>query len=96
MTNYEKNFSSNLKRLRTELGFTQKTIAEITGFSEKTISKWECSDSIPDINTLFAIAGLLHTNIDELFRNANDYYYLGIGWYTEKPRSCALAYIDEF
>lgn len=62
MVNYTRNFAGNLKKLRKKLGLSQKDIAAATGFSEKTVSKWECGASIPDINTLFAIARMLKTN----------------------------------
>lgn len=78
MVNYAKNFAGNLKYLRKKLGLSQKDIAAATGFSEKTVSKWECGASIPDINTLFTIAGLLRTNINELFSDNDNIYFLGI------------------
>jgi len=78
MVNYAKNFAGNLKYLRKKLGLSQKDIAAATGFSEKTVSKWECGASIPDINTLFAIARMLKTNINELFSDNENMYFLGI------------------
>ena len=34
---------------RNQLGLTQKELAEKIGVSDKTISKWECGKSMPDI-----------------------------------------------
>ena len=38
---------------------TQKELGEALGFSEKTISKWECGAAIPDVDTLFSLCDLL-------------------------------------
>ena len=78
MNKYEKNYAVNLKRLRRKANMTQKELADATGYSEKTVSKWECAAGIPDVLTLFAIAGKLHTNIEELFRDDDEVFFLGI------------------
>lgn len=49
MASFEMLFSENLRRLRKAAGLTQKELGEATGYSEKTVSKWECATSIPDI-----------------------------------------------
>ena len=77
MSAYLRNFARNLRRLRTEKGLTQKELALLLGYSEKTVSKWECETSIPSVETLFEIAKNLQTSIDDLFRE-NDTFYLGI------------------
>ena len=41
------------------------------------MSKWECEASIPDIETLFDIAKILQTSLDDLFQ-AREMYCLGI------------------
>ena len=64
---YEKNFSRNVRRLRKKLGMTQKQLADATGYSEKSVSKWERGPSIPAVATLFAIARALNTNMETLF-----------------------------
>jgi len=75
---YEKRFAENLKRMRKMRGLTQKAIADAIGYSEKTISKWECASSIPDIGSLFAIAGFFGTTVEALFYDDQSIYYLGI------------------
>ena len=74
MPDYTKNFALNLRRFRKKNGLTQKEFAQLLGYSEKTVSKWECEGSIPDIETLFDIARNLQTSLDELFK-AQDIYY---------------------
>lgn len=77
MSNYAKNFSFNLKFYRQERKFTQKNFAELLGYSEKTVSKWECGASIPGIETLFDISNTLHISIETLFGDRK-IYCLGI------------------
>ncbi len=47
------------------------------GYSEKTVSKWECVGSVPSIGMLYQIAALFHVTLDDLFR-APHTYLLGI------------------
>ena len=77
MTKYTENFSSNLKSFRTNKNLTQKQLAEVLGYSDKTVSKWECGACIPDIDALFDIAKFFQTSIENLFSD-NKKYFLGI------------------
>lgn len=77
MSDLNKKFSANLKQLRKKQKLTQKEFADLAGYSEKTVSKWECGLSVPPIETLFTIASILKVSIDELFKT-NAVYYLGI------------------
>ena len=78
MKNYEAIFAANLKRFRKERGITQKDLATATGYSEKTVSKWECAASIPDIGGLFAVGEALQVSVEELFHDGEEVYFLGI------------------
>lgn len=51
---------------RNQLGLTQKELAEKIGVSDKTISKWECGKSMPDISYLDALCNSLGINMNEL------------------------------
>ena len=77
MNRYAKNFSVNFRNLRKTKNLTQKQIAESLGFSEKTVSKWECGACVPDIEVLFGIADIFQTNIESLFGDEK-MYLLGI------------------
>ena len=44
--------ASNLTKYRKNLGLTQLELAEKLNYSDKTLSKWERGESIPDIVTL--------------------------------------------
>ena len=77
MKDYAKNFSGNLRRLRKSEHLTQKELADLLQYSEKTISKWECGSCIPDIEVLFEISKVFKIKIENLFSNS-DLYFLGI------------------
>ena len=51
---------------RNQLGLTQKELAEKIGVSDKTISKWECGKSMPDISYLDTLCNSLCINMNEL------------------------------
>ena len=78
MTPYEKAFSTNVLKYRKQFGFTQKMLAEVTGHSEKTVSKWETDGCIPSIGTLFQIASIFRIDLNTLFLDHEIIYYLGI------------------
>ena len=52
--------------LRKQKGMTQKELAEKVRVSDKTISKWECGNSIPDITYLEALCNSLDISVNEL------------------------------
>lgn len=51
---------------RKQRGMTQKELAEKIGISDKTVSKWECGNSIPDIIHLEALCDSLDIKVNEL------------------------------
>ena len=51
---------------RNQMGLTQKELAEKIGVSDKTISKWECGKSMPDISYMDALCNSLDINMNEL------------------------------
>ena len=54
--------------LRKEKGLTQAVMAEKLGISNRTISKWENGDGMPDISILSNVAEILGITVDELLR----------------------------
>lgn len=77
MSDYAEKFAVNLKNMRKQRKLTQKDFAQLLGYSEKTVSKWECGASIPPIETLFDISKALKVSVEDLFKT-NSFYYLGI------------------
>lgn len=57
----------NIKKKRKERDFTQEELANILGVSKAAVSKWENTESYPDITMLLQIAQLFHITLDELF-----------------------------
>ncbi len=62
----QENISSNLKKYRREMGLSQEALAEQLGLSSQAVSKWECMQSIPDIEAIVALAELLGITTDKL------------------------------
>ncbi len=77
MRNLGKCFAVNLRRMRCRKGLSQQQLSELLCFSDKTISKWERAEGIPNIEVLYKLAELFDVKIDDLFAEEK-YYYLGI------------------
>lgn len=72
-------FAENLKYYRTKHKMTQKELAKLIGYTEKSISQWECADALPTVNTFIELAEIFRISIDELiFEKTSGYYFLGI------------------
>ena len=59
-------FSENFCRLRRDRGVTQEVVAEFTGVTKGSVSKWETGQSFPDITLLPKIAAFFDVTIDAL------------------------------
>ncbi len=57
-------FAANLIRLRTEAGLTQLQLAEQLNYSDKSVSKWERGDALPDMVVMKAMADLFGVTVD--------------------------------
>ena len=53
---------------RHERGMTQRELAEALGLSNRTISKWECGDGLPELANILPLCELLGVTADELLR----------------------------
>ena len=58
--------AKNLSTLRKEKGLTQGEIAERFHYSDKSISKWEKGESLPDIGVLKELAAFYEVSLDFL------------------------------
>ncbi|MBQ7113768.1 MAG: helix-turn-helix transcriptional regulator [Clostridia bacterium] len=54
--------------LRKANGMTQKELAEKLNVSDKSVSRWECGDSAPDLSLIPVIAEIFNVSCDELLR----------------------------
>ena len=56
-----------IRRLRMDRGLTQEALADALNVTAQTVSKWECGNSIPDVQLLPEIAIFFGVTIDQLF-----------------------------
>ena len=59
-----KNIAKNITELRKKAGMTQARLAEEIGYSDKSISKWERGEGVPDIICLKNMADLFGVSVD--------------------------------
>lgn len=59
----------NLTRLRKMANMTQLDLAEKLNYSDKSVSKWEQGNGIPDVRILVQIAELYGVTLDDLVRD---------------------------
>lgn len=62
----QKSIGLFIAEVRKEKNLTQKELANQVGVSDKTISKWECGRSIPDIAFLDSLCSALDITMNEL------------------------------
>ena len=63
-----KKFGKFLSEMRKEKNMTQKELAEKLFVSDKTVSKWECGNSMPNVVLLIPIADTLGVTVTELLK----------------------------
>jgi len=78
--------ASNIIRLRTGANMTQAELGEKLNYSDKTISKWERGEAIPDAYVLTQMAGIFGVTVDYILSDHD-------GWKAEEEEQEAdLAY----
>ena len=55
-----------LKRLRTEKSLTQEKLAELIGVSNRSVSRWENGNTMPDFDLLIELSKFYDVSIDEI------------------------------
>ncbi len=58
--------AKNLTEFRKSAGLTQAELAEKINYSDKSVSKWESGNGVPDIHTLVQLAELYGVSVDTL------------------------------
>ena len=66
MENLEQIVAQNLIELRKAKGWTQAELAEKINYSDKSVSKWERGETLPDTAILPDLAEVLETTVDNL------------------------------
>lgn len=72
MNDLKQIIASNISRLRKQKNLTQLEFAKALNYSDKAISKWERSESIPDIVILKQIADLFGVTVDYIINEHPD------------------------
>ena len=62
----QKKIGSFMKELRNEKQITQEQLSEVLGVSNRTISRWETGNNMPDIVLLMEISDFYNIDIREL------------------------------
>ncbi len=68
MKEIETTIASNIIELRTRAGMTQLELAEKLNYSDKSVSKWERAEALPDVLVLRNIADIFGVTLDYLVR----------------------------
>lgn len=58
--------ANNIIKYRKEKGLTQLELAEMLNYSDKTLSKWERAEAIPDIITLKQLSEIFEVSVEVL------------------------------
>lgn len=55
-----------IQKMRKEQSLTQRELAEKLNISDKTVSKWETGNGLPDVGLMMPLCELLHISVNEL------------------------------
>ncbi|WP_407384884.1 helix-turn-helix domain-containing protein [Ruminococcus sp.] len=66
MDDFKKVVAGNIMKLRTLMNLTQAQLGEKLNYSDKSISKWERGESIPDVYVLKQLADLAGVTVDDI------------------------------
>lgn len=62
----KKNIAKNISELRKAMGLTQAQLAEQLSYSDKSVSKWERGDGVPDVVVMQKMAELFGVTLNDL------------------------------
>ena len=66
------NFAKKLATLRQNAGMTQFELGEKLSYSDKTVSKWERGEAIPDAVVLKKISQIFSVSVDSLLDDSTE------------------------
>lgn len=66
MENWKKLIGDNITKYRKMANLTQSDLAKKLNYSDKSISKWERGDALPDVIVLKQMAGIFGVSLDTL------------------------------
>ena len=65
--------AANISRLRKDAGMTQSDLAEKINYSDKSVSKWERAEALPDLSVTKQIAELFGVSVDFLLSSHDEW-----------------------
>ena len=80
-----------IKTCRKEKNLTQREVAEKLNISEKTVSKWETGNGMPDVSLMLPLCKLLEISVNELLSGER----LDEKQYIEKAERNMISLMDE-
>ena len=80
-----------IKAMRKEKDLTQREVAEKLNISEKTVSKWETGNGLPEVGLMLPLCKLLEISVNELLSGAR----LDEKLYFEKAEQNIMSLIQE-
>lgn len=69
--------ASNLIKLRNDAGMTQAELGRLLNYSDKTISKWERAESMPDVASLKKMSEIYSVSMDFLVTEHDAWEHAG-------------------
>jgi len=64
--------AEKIVRLRKQVGWSQEELAEKMNISRQSVSKWESTNSIPDLNKIIMLAEIFDVSTDFLLKDENE------------------------
>ena len=80
-----------IKEMRRIRGLTQRQLAEELNISEKTVSKWETGNGLPDAGLMLPLSGALGITVNELLSGQR----LEDGQYRERAEENLSAFLQD-
>lgn len=69
---FRKKLAENLVKYRKLNGLTQQELADCISYSDKSVSKWERGDGVPDVFVLLNIAQVYGVGVSELIGESGE------------------------
>ena len=80
-----------IKEKRKSMSLTQRELADKLNISDKTISKWECGNGMPDFNLLNPLCDMLGISVNELLAGED----ISSDTYADKAEENIMSLIKE-
>ena len=65
--------ASNIINLRTQAGMTQTELGNLLSYSDKSVSKWERAEAVPDAYVLKKLSEIFGVTVDDLLSSHSEW-----------------------